>query len=155
MTTVLIAVDGTEESHHAARRAKELFGPNAHYLVVSVAQPVPPVMTAAPVETVLPPDPDVVGAITEQAEADAHEAALEDMQSVDPEVLVGEGDPVDVLCVTAERRNVDVIVVGSHERSWFSRLLDPPVRDRLVRCAPCSVLVVRAPKPAKGGSGEH
>jgi nucleotide-binding universal stress UspA family protein len=146
MTTVLIAVDGTEESHRAARRAKELFGPDARYLVVSVAQAVPPVMTAAPVETVLPPDPHLVEAMTEQAEADAHEAAVEDMPTVDPEVLVGEGDPVDVLCATAERRNVDVIVVGSHERSWFSRLLDPPVRDRLVRCAPCSVLVVRNPR---------
>ncbi|HWC67523.1 MAG TPA: universal stress protein [Acidimicrobiales bacterium] len=151
MTTVLIAVDGTEESHLAARRAKELFGDRAHYLVVAVAEPVPPVMTPAPVETVLPPDPEVVEAMAEQAEADAHEAALEDMQSVDPEILVGEGDPVGVLCATAERRNVDVIVVGSHERSWFSRFLDPPVRDRLVRSAPCSVLVVRTPKAA----GEH
>ena len=44
MTTVMIAVDGTEESHRAARRAKELFGPDARYLVVSVAQAVPPVM---------------------------------------------------------------------------------------------------------------
>jgi nucleotide-binding universal stress UspA family protein len=83
MTTVLIAVDGTEESHRAARRAKELFGPDARYLVVSVAQAVPPVMTAAPVETVLPPDPHLVEAMTEQAEADAHEAAVEDMPTVD------------------------------------------------------------------------
>jgi nucleotide-binding universal stress UspA family protein len=149
MTTVMIAVDGTEESRYAARRARELFGPDAHYLVVAVAEPSPPVMTAAPVETVLPPDPHLTEAMAEQAEADAHEAAIEDMEQVDPEVLVGEGDPVDVLTTTARERNVDVIVVGSHERGWFSRLLDPPVRDRLVRCAPCSVLVVRHPSEPK------
>ena len=147
MTTVMIAVDGTEESHRAARaEAKELFGPDARYLVVGRSGGATG-DDSGPRGDRAAPDPHLVEAMTEQAEADAHEAAIEDMPAVDPEVLVGEGDPVDVLCATAERRNVDVIVVGSHERSWFSRLLDPPVRDRLVRCAPCSVLVVRNPRP--------
>jgi nucleotide-binding universal stress UspA family protein len=62
---------------------------------------------------------------------------------VSPTTETRVGDPVGAICASAREHGVDVIVIGSHDRGWFSRVLDPPLRDRLVREAPCPVLVVR------------
>jgi nucleotide-binding universal stress UspA family protein len=43
----------------------------------------------------------------------------------------------------SERQRYDVIVVGSHERSWFSRLFVPSVTADVVKEAEVPVLVVK------------
>ncbi|HEV8717019.1 MAG TPA: universal stress protein [Candidatus Binatia bacterium] len=58
------------------------------------------------------------------------------------------GDPFSAICHTAERERVDLIVMGSHGRTGLAHVLLGSVAERVVRHAPCPVLVVRLRRPA-------
>lgn len=58
-------------------------------------------------------------------------------------VLVRNKNAVAGLCDFADNRDVDLLVVGTHGRTGLSRFLLGSVAERVVRHAPCSVLVVR------------
>jgi nucleotide-binding universal stress UspA family protein len=151
MTRVLIAVDGTPESHDAARFAHTLLGDTAEYLVVTVAD------TGGLVAGVVPVadptfagggayiSPEVARETVESAMHEAEETANDAAHEVDPNArtIVETGEPGDVIVRVAQERAVDLIVVGSHSRGWLSRLLTPSVRNHLLEHAPCPVLVVR------------
>lgn len=51
--------------------------------------------------------------------------------------------PVDVIVDYAKRQQIDLIVAGTHGRGGVPRLLLGSVAERLVRLAPCPVLIVR------------
>lgn len=53
------------------------------------------------------------------------------------------GPPVAQILKFAERERVDLIVIGSHGRTGFSRLLMGSVAEGVVRNAKCPVLVVK------------
>ena len=53
------------------------------------------------------------------------------------------GHPVDTITALAKRTNADLIVMGTHGRSGVTRAILGSVAERVVRHAPCSVLVVR------------
>lgn len=46
-----------------------------------------------------------------------------------------------------EQRPYDLVVMGTHGRSWLAHVLLGSVAARVVRSAPCPVLTVRAPHP--------
>jgi nucleotide-binding universal stress UspA family protein len=46
----------------------------------------------------------------------------------------------------------DLVVMGTHGRRGFRRMMLGSVAERVVRRAACSVLVVRGPPPARGGA---
>jgi nucleotide-binding universal stress UspA family protein len=151
MKRVLIAVDATPESNDAAKFAYALFGEDADYLVLTVAD------TSAMLGSALPladpmlsgagayVDPEVARETVETAMHDAESTAAEGAHQLHDhaERLVETGAPADVICRVAEERAVDLIVIGSHDRNWFSRLITPSVRNHVVDHAPCPVLVVR------------
>jgi nucleotide-binding universal stress UspA family protein len=59
-----------------------------------------------------------------------------------PALPLGElGDPASMIAATAEERAADVIVVGTHERSWFDRLLDDSVGEDVRKDSGVPVLV--------------
>lgn len=63
-------------------------------------------------------------------------------------VAVAEGSPAKK--IVDEAKNYDMVVMGTLGRSGFSKLLLGSVAERVVRFAPCPVLVVRAaPKEEK------
>jgi nucleotide-binding universal stress UspA family protein len=74
----------------------------------------------------------------------AHEAELG--PRVQPRVL--SGSLPGALADYASRQAVDLIVMTTHGRSGFARWLMGSVSERLLRVAPCSVLVVRGAGPA-------
>jgi nucleotide-binding universal stress UspA family protein len=61
------------------------------------------------------------------------------------ETAFHEGDPFSCLLAEIERRRATLLVVGSHGRSRATGLAFGSVGTRLLRDAPCSVLVARPP----------
>lgn len=71
------------------------------------------------------------------------------------------GSPADTIVRVAEEGDFDLIVMGTHGRRGFSRLIMGSVAEQVVRAAPCPVLTMRikdepaeatAPAPAVGAS---
>ncbi len=56
--------------------------------------------------------------------------------------LVDAGQPFGAIVDCAEKEAVDLIVMSSHGRSGLSRMLIGSVTDKILRGAPCPVLVV-------------
>lgn len=66
-------------------------------------------------------------------------------------VLLKTGDARDVIDQTAKELDADLIIMGTHGRRGFSRMLLGSVAESVVRTAPCAVLTVRLHKPEKHG----
>jgi nucleotide-binding universal stress UspA family protein len=60
--------------------------------------------------------------------------------------LVDAGQPFGAIVDCAENEAVDLIVMSSHGRSGLSRMLIGSVTDKILRAAPCPVLVVPSEK---------
>ncbi|MBK6658894.1 MAG: universal stress protein [Proteobacteria bacterium] len=67
-----------------------------------------------------------------------------DQQAMAVETLVVWGNPALDICRIAEERKADLIVTSTHGRTGLAHLVMGSVAERVVRHAPCSVLVVRA-----------
>jgi len=65
---------------------------------------------------------------------------------IDVMTQVSTGTPEQILVETAKEWNADLVVVGSHGRGFWGRMLLGSTTDALVHHAPCSVLVVRKPQ---------
>ena len=57
--------------------------------------------------------------------------------------VIVEGIPSQMIIETAERRDVDLIVIGTHGRTGLTHILMGSVAEKVVRLAPCPVLVTR------------
>lgn len=75
---------------------------------------------------------------------------LEQIRPVNPSIAVThvllEGDPAAEIVRYAIDATVDLIVMGTHGRTGLERLLLGSVAEKVMREAPCSVLVVKLPK---------
>ncbi|MGD9753961.1 MAG: universal stress protein [Acidimicrobiia bacterium] len=138
---ILLALDDSEASLAAARVARSLFGPEPEYLAVQVGRVVPPGMLADPTglyalpaeyweQELVQPDPY---ATQQRAEA----AGVADI-----EVVTEIGDPVRRICEVADEQQVDVIVVGAHDKGFWRRLVDPSVSEGVLHHTDRPVLVV-------------
>jgi nucleotide-binding universal stress UspA family protein len=154
---VLIGVDGSSLSEDAATWLTETFPlpPKCILDLVRVAS-IPPWLSY----------PDIAGAglhaeLTAQAIADEERAAKSHVQelaarltesarerccSVETEVTVGY--PADELVRLAKERDAGLIVVGSHGRRGLEHVLVGSVSERVMRHAPCSVLIIHHAHPA-------
>lgn len=56
------------------------------------------------------------------------------------------GDPRDALIETVKLEGADLLIVGSHGRTGFDKLLMGSVASYVVTHAPCNVLVVKLPR---------
>jgi nucleotide-binding universal stress UspA family protein len=85
---------------------------------------------------------------------------LEQIRPVDTSIPIRhvllEGDPATEIVRFATEEAMNLIVMGTHGRSGLERLLLGGVAEKVLRDAPCSVLVVKLPrpKPAAGRTAE-
>ena len=79
---------------------------------------------------------------------------LEQVRPANPDIAVHhaflEGDPATEIASYAADAGIDVIVIGTHGRTGEERLRMGSVAEKVMREAPCSVLVVKLPKGATG-----
>jgi nucleotide-binding universal stress UspA family protein len=163
MTQVLIAVDDSESSVATARTAYSLFGSEANYTVVSVADRTPIMwggdalvwgvgypIVMSPNEVVTTdgqPSGDASPVDLDNAPIDAAIQVARDVADEahipNPQVVGEVGDPATAIITAAHHHQADVIVIGSHDRSWFSKLFVPSVAGAVVREADIPVLVAR------------
>lgn len=84
---------------------------------------------------------------------------LEQIRPTNPNIPVShvflEGDPAGQIVQYADDAGVDVIVIGTHGRTGVDRLLMGSVAEKVMREAPCSVLVVKLPRGVGGAERPH
>ena len=131
---ILCGVDGTPASLTAVRQALRLQDENGSLLLSAVAN--------------LAQAAHAGMAATHAAELLQHEAeaALAEAQAIAPfaSSKLVDGDAVAILLKQAEAERATLIAVGSHGRRRAAGLLLGTVAARMLRDAPCSVLVARA-----------
>jgi nucleotide-binding universal stress UspA family protein len=149
---VLVALDDSPISARAARTAVRLFGPprDAEFFVINVTQL--PVAWVGGVEYGFVSTMVIDPGWDDPAYEDNLEHALADRAAaaglVDAEAIVRTGNPVEEICNAASPYGVDVIVVGSHDKSALARLVSPSVASGVVRGTHLPVVVVSGDPPA-------
>jgi nucleotide-binding universal stress UspA family protein len=67
--------------------------------------------------------------------------------SLECEVAIAQGEPFQEIIGLATTRQVDLIVMGTHGRTGLQHFLLGSVAERVLRLAPCPVLITRHPSP--------
>lgn len=139
---VVVGVDGSPSSHEALRwavRHAALIGGVVD--AVGAWEPPSHVGWSAPVV-----DPAFDRELAERRFADELDAVLGATPPTGVPIrrAMVEGDPSDVLLDAA--RGAELLVVGSHGHSGFTRFLVGSVSTRCAQHAPCPVVIVRAPQ---------
>lgn len=62
------------------------------------------------------------------------------------QTVVAEGDSADEILRTAERLNVDLIVIGSHNGKWFNKILFGSVTQKVLNHSPIPLYIVPVKK---------
>lgn len=135
--TILHPTDFSERSALALRLAGSLARDHgARLIVLHVVVPPP----AIPVEGVALPPPALD---LKLLQAQLQQVRLDDAQLPVEHRLV-EGDAAAEILRLAEETKCDLIVMGTHGRTWLSRMLMGSVAEEVVRKAACPVLTVKA-----------
>lgn len=128
----------SEPAWEAAQRLARLF--DAEVVLVHVVPPL-----AIPIEGYFPPHmyQELVDGASREAMAGL-EAWLGGMAEPRPKarLRVEEGSAAQRIVEAARDESADLLVVGTHGRTGFGRILLGSVADRIVRVAPCPVLTV-------------
>lgn len=145
---ILLAVDDDPVSYRAAAATTEWFRPDAEIVVLHVETG----MTSALAHSApgldgmyagvgMPMDPMV----RDDIPLSDHEREIAERAAnlAHGTPRTERGDAVGTIVSVAQEIDADLIVLGTHDRSWLSRLFDPSVSSGVIHRAPCSVLVVR------------
>ncbi len=140
MKRILVGVDGSDASHHAAGLAAEIALRFGARLTLAYAVP----------RLLLPPD--AYGLTLAEVEAE-HESFAQRLVAdamakvaeagVETDTVVLHGSPAESLAEAARAPDVDRVVVGSRGRGAVARVLLGSVTDRLVHICSKPVLVTR------------
>jgi nucleotide-binding universal stress UspA family protein len=139
---IACAVDYSEPSRAALEQAAEVARQHrAELVIVHVYEPPP---DAA--ENFLAPLPDSVEARKREEEVllAAWRADAERLTGFPVTTAILIGSPAAELVRFAREREIDLLVVATHGRRGLAHLVMGSVAERVVREAPCSILVARA-----------
>jgi nucleotide-binding universal stress UspA family protein len=148
---ILCPIDFSDESQHAVAHATavaEWYGAAITLLHVSHPEAFtnPPLLFDE-----LPRGPAMVESALQAAEQQMPKwSALVTMADVGVETLIERGYPVRRILARAAALPADLIVMGTHGRSGFERLILGSVTEKVLRQAPCPVLAVPPPVVSAG-----
>jgi nucleotide-binding universal stress UspA family protein len=141
---ILIAVDESPHSARAVRFVTRMRWPAgsraivANVLVPALTPPVAGVESGVPLLIeISEPQRQQARELVARAEAELREAGIA------TENRIPTGDPREALIRLVTDERVDLVVMGSHGRTGFSKLLLGSVSSHVVTHAHCSVLVVK------------
>lgn len=143
-TKLLVAIDFSESADEALRQAHERARDSGGTL--TVLHVVPNLVHSTPLFPQLAQDEarEFPGLReTALAEVGKRVEALTGRSPGEFEPVVADGSPAAMIVREAERRNIDLLLVGSHGRTGVARLLLGNVAEKVVRHAHCPVLVAR------------
>lgn len=145
---ILIAVDGSEYSNAAIEKCGLMFaGSGKHKLkVLSVYESYYPV-ASEPFAVSPEYYQDLEREAKTQAEEYVSDAATILGNKYDELVVETEiknGSPAQAIVEVAQESETDLIIVGSHGRGFWGRMMIGSVSDAVMHHAPCSVLIVRS-----------
>ena len=145
--SILLPTDFSECARHAVPVATEfarLLG--AGIVCLHVVETVVPPVGWTPVGEPLP----VADFGAQLDESAAHELPAfsggEEFAGLDVEDLVAHGEPAAEIVRVARERGADLIVISSHGRTGWGRILFGSTAEAVVRHAHCPVLVVKPPQ---------
>jgi nucleotide-binding universal stress UspA family protein len=141
---ILVPVDFSTPSEQALAYAVELAGAlQARLTLLHIIQP--PVLAGGPAVAMGPAYADLLA----QVEADASRTLAGYVQRVREAGLEGDtviihGTPFQQIVDVASAKQVDLIVMATHGHTGLQRFLLGSVAEKVVRLAPCPVLVTRS-----------
>ncbi|MFT3744810.1 MAG: universal stress protein [Pyrinomonadaceae bacterium] len=146
---ILIATDGSDFSREAVLQSCQMvIDSNDEILIASCYEDAYPIsaepfaLSADYYQKMEDAMSELSMGFTEDAKASIEEKFVTQSPSISTEVL--RGSPEQRIVERAEEWGADLIVVGSHGRGFWGRLLGS-VSNGVVHHAPCTVLVVRKP----------
>lgn len=147
--TILVPTDFSDFAEHAYRWALGLAADCKAKIVLLNAAPTMSNLTFP--ESAYYPD---LGRIERELIVDAEKrvnefATKKGTSPVAVETRVTSGEAIWEICRVAEKEGADLIIMGSHGRTGLSHVVLGSVAERVVRHAPCPVLVVRLPRLEK------
>jgi CBS domain-containing protein len=99
--------------------------------------------------TAMPVYVDIYRGQDETAKEKLRQIAAKRLQGIKYELLTHVGEPAGAILRTAKRSAADVIVMATHGRRGFSRVMLGSIAEMVLREAPCPVLCVRRGEPDK------
>ncbi len=144
ITHVLIGVDGSPASKHAANYGFALAEQAQAKVTLAFVLESPPVIPVGPLSGYVMTSPPKTEADVARARDELGELTKEHPK-VPCETRVELGTAAETLCDLAGKVGADLVVVGARGRGAGARWLLGSVSDRVVHHAPCPVLVVRKP----------
>ncbi|MEM6598944.1 MAG: universal stress protein [Cyanobacteria bacterium P01_C01_bin.69] len=153
--TIMVAIDSTEVSHKAFNKAVSIAKALDAKLLITHVLSFRDADSPRPIHSYSTPDTIVIDeAIHQQYQRDwnayveHYEALLKQKieeaqaEGVEAESMQPQGATGRVLCKVARTSEVDLLVVGSHQRRGISELMMGSTSNYIMHHAPCSVLVV-------------
>jgi nucleotide-binding universal stress UspA family protein len=145
---VLCPTDFSEPADSALQVAREMaHAMQAKLILLNVVVPVAvPVAVEIPVGAAVTPE-TTLRRYREQAE-EMVGAMVETLRptGLDVQGIVVEGDPADAIVAASEREEVDLVVIATHGRTGWRRLVFGSVAEKVIRHATCPVLTIHEPR---------
>lgn len=135
IATIVTALDLAPGSERVAARARQLAAQHGAKLIAVH------IIEDFPGGTPLPQGLDTE-ALVSIAEDDAH-ARLRGMLGPEAEIQVGSGRPHEAILQAARDRGTDLVIIGPGVPRGLRERVFGSTADRVSRCAPCPVLIVR------------
>lgn len=142
---ILLAIDDSEFSQRAAETLTTQFRPDG--TEVRIIHVVEPFSVSPPPQMDARYYPELNDQIKESQDLVDRVAQTISEAGFQVSVMVEKGDTRSAIVDQAAAWPADLILLGSHGRKGLNRFLLGSVSEAVVRHAPCSVEVVRKPRP--------